>query len=339
MVKPIFVVGSSRSGTTMIGRVLNQHGLIRTFPELHFFEQMCDIKDLKNSFGTREATMLMDRLIGTMEEGFLHYRSRGKYIKKAELWIDEIQESLSPKYIFLKFLEKYSNEMNADFACDQTPRNVLFMQVILDMYPEARVVAMVRDPRSVLVSQKKKWKRKFLGASTIPLRESLRSYFNYHPYTISRLWQASIDAIDKYKDHPRVTVVKYEDVVNNPEEIIQGLCEFLGVNYSAEMLQVPQVGSSSGHDNPKSEVGITSRSIRTRFDDVLSNGELYICENNTMSSMQFYGYEPSQFKNVPWFQLFAYLLLFPVKMCIALMLNIRRMKNIKDSILRRMSLA
>ena len=33
----IFVVGSSRSGTTMMGRILDKHPSIFTFRELHFF--------------------------------------------------------------------------------------------------------------------------------------------------------------------------------------------------------------------------------------------------------------------------------------------------------------
>ena len=35
--KQIFVVGSSRSGTTMMGRILGSHTDIFTFNELHFF--------------------------------------------------------------------------------------------------------------------------------------------------------------------------------------------------------------------------------------------------------------------------------------------------------------
>ena len=35
--KQIFVVGSSRSGTTMMGRILGNHSDVFTFKELHFF--------------------------------------------------------------------------------------------------------------------------------------------------------------------------------------------------------------------------------------------------------------------------------------------------------------
>lgn len=46
---------------------------------------------------------------------------------------------------------------------------------------------MVRDPRDVLLSQKYKWKIRFLGANNIPYREVLRCWANYHPIAIAKL--------------------------------------------------------------------------------------------------------------------------------------------------------
>ncbi|MGY8989337.1 MAG: sulfotransferase, partial [Flavobacteriales bacterium] len=38
--KKIFVVGNSRSGTTMMGRIIGKHSSVFTFKELHFFGQL-----------------------------------------------------------------------------------------------------------------------------------------------------------------------------------------------------------------------------------------------------------------------------------------------------------
>lgn len=38
----IFIVGSSRGGTTMMGRILGLNSQVKTFGKLHFFEQLVD---------------------------------------------------------------------------------------------------------------------------------------------------------------------------------------------------------------------------------------------------------------------------------------------------------
>ena len=47
----IFVIGSSRSGTTMTGRMLNKHHEIFTFNELHFYEQLWKQQDQTEEIG------------------------------------------------------------------------------------------------------------------------------------------------------------------------------------------------------------------------------------------------------------------------------------------------
>ena len=46
--KQIFVVGSGRSGTTMMGRALNNHKDIFTFKEIHFLGWLCSENDINN---------------------------------------------------------------------------------------------------------------------------------------------------------------------------------------------------------------------------------------------------------------------------------------------------
>ena len=45
----IFIVGNSRSGTTMMRRVLGNHPAIFMLEELHFFEQLWSTSDKEKS--------------------------------------------------------------------------------------------------------------------------------------------------------------------------------------------------------------------------------------------------------------------------------------------------
>nr|MCR5854169.1 sulfotransferase [Thermodesulfobacteriota bacterium] len=95
-----------------------------------------------------------------------------------------------------KFFLYYETKKNKkEIPCEQTPRNLYYLKEIFENVPEAKVIYMLRDPRAVLLSQKNKWKMKFLGHKNMPLKEALRSWINYHPYTISKLWNSASKAV------------------------------------------------------------------------------------------------------------------------------------------------
>ena len=127
-----------------------------------------------------------------------------------------------------------------------TPTNVYYLDKILESFDQVKVINMVRDPRDVLLSQKNKWKRKFLGANQIPFLELLRARFNYHPYTISKMWNTAVKR-GRLK-HQNVQTIRFEDLLQYPEKTIRDLCQFIGLSFESNMLQVANIGSSSKQD-------------------------------------------------------------------------------------------
>ena len=75
----------------------------------------------------------------------------------------------------------------------------------------------MRDPRDVLLSQKLKWKRRYLGAKSIPLREAIRSRINYHPIIISKLWNSSIRLLDRLPADVRIHKICFEELLRKPD--------------------------------------------------------------------------------------------------------------------------
>ena len=164
---------------------------------------------------------------------------------------DEISEKIIAKRdlyaleIFKIFLSHVSSKNQCKISCDHTPRNVFYVQEILKNFPEAKIINLVRDPRDILLSQKKKWKRRYFGASEIPLKESIRSFFNYHPITISKIWNAAINTIKDNEDS-RIKTIFFENFITNPEKIMKDICQFLEIGFDSNMLKVPNIGSSTG---------------------------------------------------------------------------------------------
>ena len=80
-----------------------------------------------------------------------------RFLKEAAVFLDALTANPeTPAQLFSAFLYHEATENGKTFPCDQTPRNVFYIKDILELYPEARIINMIRDPRDVLLSQKRK---------------------------------------------------------------------------------------------------------------------------------------------------------------------------------------
>lgn len=331
----IFVVGNSRSGTTMMGRVLGGHPEVFTFGELHFFEQLWSPEDRKRRVEKDEAMGMAARLLCIQRDGYLIQGDTARFHEEAK----EVISSASPGVstladVFRAFLSYEASKNGKKIPCDQTPRNVFYIGDILQLYPEAQVLNMVRDPRDVLLSQKRKWRTRFLGDKYIPLKEAFRSWINYHPVTISKLWNGSISAADRFGDHGRVYSLRFEDLLADPEKSVRKVCEFIDVSFDEAMLKVPQIGSSSEVYQPDRK-GIKQDRARSWRKGGLSPTEIFLCQKMTSVLAERHGYDLSPVRPDP-LRLAWSVVSFPVKLVLALLFNLRRTRNLRETIKRRL---
>ena len=100
---------------------------------------------------------------------------------------------------------------------EKTPRNVHFLAAILDYFgDDVRVLHLVRDGRDVVTSR----------------HPGRPDEFYYSP---SKWVRAVRDGL-QFDDHPRVKLVRYEDLVGDFENTIRDICEFLGEPCGEEIL-------------------------------------------------------------------------------------------------------
>lgn len=330
----IFVVGNSRSGTTMMGRVLGGHTDVFTFNELHFFEQLWAPTTEPEVLNAHEARDQLTMLLSYQRDGYYATHKPWQYLDEAEKIVSSIDGPVTPPVVFNAFIDHECAKHGKPIGCDQTPRNLYYIEELITLYLDARFVVMVRDPRDVLLSQKNRWKRRRLGAKSTPWWNALRTWAGYHPETISLLWRSGVAAGDQFKDDPRVCVLRFEDLLNEPEVELKRVCEAVGLSYDPSMLNVPRVGSSHKEDSP-AERGLDPGAAGRWRKGGLTKAELAICQRITGEHMQRHGYPIEPIKASP-VSLVWYRFTWLFKSALALVLNIWRIRNLRESIRRRL---
>ncbi|MFM7768773.1 MAG: sulfotransferase family protein [Bacteroidota bacterium] len=322
----VIVCGSSRSGTTMMSRILGNHSSIFAFQELHFFDELASAENASKPISKEKSIELLSVLKSIQREGYFGPRDWKRYAEESETQL--IGTALTPMDLLLGFLTRESMLHGKLIPCEQTPQTVFALDALLQHVPTARVILMVRDPREVLLSQKGKWKRRKLSGGEIPFLESVRSRINYHPETISRIWKSTYNEALQHIHDNRVLSIRYEDLTEQPEQIVKRICNHLGIEFESSMLDVPKVGSSNAADQTL-ERGI-DKGRRGKWKSGLSRSEVAICERANRELMLHFGYELSG-ENGNAIQMALYRLLLPFQLVLALMMNLKRLRNIRKA--------
>ncbi len=321
----IFITGNSRSGTTMMSRILGNHKDVFAFQELHFFDELLSGK--ATGIPSREtAVKLFATLCAIQRHGYFGSRDYTLFRDEA-LFTLNTGAPLSYSDVFEKFLSTETARNQKSIPCEQTPQTVFALDEILANYRDAKIIIMVRDPREVLLSQKYKWKRRELSGGKIPFREAIRARINYHPVTISKIWKSVMKTALKYKENPSVLFVMYENLIRHPEKTIRNVCAHCDISFSESMLDIPVVGSSNFGDSPQIR-GIDSTKTRQWEKGGLNETEIAICQKINGELMNQFGYD---LRSVSPNMLFSvwYHISMPFRLGLALFFNLRRLKDLK----------
>jgi hypothetical protein len=329
----IFVVGNSRSGTTMLGRMLGRNTLVHKFPELHLFGPCRPHGQELTPLTKEECIAAFTWLLDVAERKLHAPRLPEQYREKAILFTTRyFKEGVDSWDMYQAFVFHAVEEIGKQIPCEDLPGNVFKLEQILGKFPEARVIQMVRDPRDVLLSQKNRRNRRKMGATYISTWEVLRFWANYHPIFISRLWNNAVKAGLAVND-PRIITIKFEDLIRDGENTLRKICTHTGITFEPEMLAIPQVGSSTRKDDPN-KLGIDSSRSGAWERGGLTNAEIEVSEKINGRLIHQLGYPFSGKKG----SFFARLLLsiqLPVKGVMALLLNWNRTKGRWNYILNR----
>lgn len=218
---PAFVVGMPRSGTTLLSAMLDAHSQVAITPELHYFTQHWRMCDEAVRAGDTDVPRLIDQLLATDE--FADLRLDGAEVVRVRRLA---ANAATHRDVYSAFLRVYADRSGKAVSGEKTPPYVLRIPLLRRIFPEARFVCIVRDPRAVSLS----WQD--AGWRGGPL---------FHALQWRRYLRAALRAEALLGD--AFLLVRYEDLVRRPREVLERCCAVLGVEFEDQMLSFHTAGN------------------------------------------------------------------------------------------------
>lgn len=215
----VFIVGRGRSGTTLLQNILdsNENMILPIESRL--------IIHLKNKYFriSKWSEDLIDELIVDLykDKIFNTYWNIDKLDLVLKLKSYPIEQLTFPsicKIIYLCFPSIFPKS-NIKIIGDKNPIYSVFIKDLIEIFPAAKFIHIVRDYRDNVVSNRTSFGRKSAGI-------------------LAYGWLSFNQQIDDMKKRHvnSFFTLRYEDLTKNTATIVQQLCDFLKLEYTPEML-------------------------------------------------------------------------------------------------------
>jgi hypothetical protein len=271
---PLFIIGMPRSGTKLLRGLLEQHPRIRVptietdfFPFLERWVRERGSPADETAFARlfqelRSAPYFMQRpaSMATFSWREWQERCRGRYDAAG---------------LFEGFI-RYETGIGAQPGYiwgDKSPAYTRHVAMLLQHFPQARVVHIVRDVRDYCLSIRKAWNK-----------DIRRAAFQ---------WGRDVGQAHRICQHhaQRCIEVRYEDLLQAPQRQMRRLSEFLQIDFSDSMTRLDRPVEAHRASGGAGRAEVVSGNSR-KFVTGLSTREIRAIESLAWDTMQLMGYRP-----------------------------------------------
>lgn len=200
--QPVFVVGFPRSGTTLLASQLMRHGNVAIPPETRFFEEVMPPFNI----GLTTHASLVRKFQG-------NFRCKDLQLDSQILLNRFMDYEASYANLLRVALEMFAVMHGRTLVGEKTPVHMMYVDTILAWYPEAKIVAIVRDGRdSVLSLLRVPWAHHDLArhcADWIGRMNHLRRLLKRYP--------------------EQMHLVRYEELLRQPDTVLKEVLSFAGI--------------------------------------------------------------------------------------------------------------
>lgn len=207
---PFFIVGCSRSGTTLLQALIDSHPHIAIPPESHVYVRFGPIAA---TYGDLSRARNRRRLIAAfLRDAFIEEWRLGVYVADVEARVRRPVFAGVAEALF----DIYAEQHGASRWGDKTPEHIRHLDEIRRDFPGARLIHLVRDGRDVAEAMRR------------------MIFYPVTAYGVARVWRDEIGHWRRFTDaagEDGTLVVRYEDLVTSPESVIAEIFRFLEEPY------------------------------------------------------------------------------------------------------------
>ncbi len=222
----VLVLGAARSGTTLLRSLLDAHpdigcpaeaGVPNLINHLHMvWDIVCSSRDPAHATAPRDPV-----------------RDDQEQAPSSELPA-EVQDTIRGQV--MRIMRYYCERDAKGIYCDKSLDNVRHVAVVDQMFPGTRCIVMVRQVMDTIASglEASPW-----GFDAFGYRPFVEMTPENTVHALARYWESQISQALAWRDAhgERCHVIRYEDLVTDPESVLGRLFEFLGVGEDLSVIE------------------------------------------------------------------------------------------------------
>ncbi|ACR14442.1 sulfotransferase [Teredinibacter turnerae T7901] len=198
---PVFIGGCGRSGTTLFKELLNRHSLCACGPETSLYGLPHNLQNISVPW---------------------------------DIDYDHLKAMQQKSRNLIEFADAFAMEFlrseGKQIWVEKTPNNVRAIEKILTWYPKGKFIHLIRDGRDVVCSLRHHPKERVKDGKIVPIKTT-----NSISKCATRWLNDTMRGL-AFKSHPRCLEVRYEALTETPEESLQRICRFIGIDFEPVML-------------------------------------------------------------------------------------------------------
>lgn len=276
---PVFVVGVSRSGTTLLASMLGAHSHISCGPETFFFPRL-ERQALDVLLAPERWPEPAVDFLSAMKLGQGPARIHELFGRTPDQLRADLRDRAPSVNAMLEALTAASARASGKPRwAEKTPNHLLYLADIRRAYPEAYILRIVRDPRDVATS-----------LTRVPFGSTSKLANLY-------LWLERDERSWRFFAADRLSkTIRYEDLLADPQGTLTSVCEWMGETFEPGML-------AANHDAPRMMASeewwkqqVLAPLDRTRTAEWrtrLSEGEIRVADLACRDALERYGYPHS----------------------------------------------